>query len=236
MKWFSILSLLASTSLFAQPASLCVEDKHILHSEFILQNFDERRTEVGIDQVQPLKLKLKAFIDSNPTLTITDVAVTSSSSKVPLYMSVGGRKIIDPNSEARSLSIAQDRARFASKALMEIKSSHSALLTANFSAAAALVGPEFTPRELNNRFVTRQSPDYEKQVKALFEEIKDSLAEEALIKSEKDLLDESRFTNLYQAKYKPFQGFRLVISGFKKCSEKKVKPSAGSSSPSGKNQ
>jgi hypothetical protein len=235
MMWLSILSVVFSTSIYAQATPICVEDKHILFSEFILQNFDDRRTEVGIDQTQVLKSKVKTFIDANPTLVITDVAVSSSSSKVPLYLSIGGRKIIDPKSEARSLALAQDRAHFAARALMEIKNSNSALAQTKFSTSADLSGPDFTPKDLNNRFVTKQTPQYEKQVKALFDEFKSSFEEGALIKSETDLLDESRFSNLYQAKYKPFQGFRVVISGFKKCVDKKVLP-AGSSSPSGKNQ
>lgn len=221
----------------------CVEEKLTLYSEFVPLNFEEGRSEVGIDQIQPVKAKIKAFIDSNPTMIITDVTVTSSSSKTPFHISVGGKKVIDPNSDARNMSLAQDRARYASQSMNELKSSSSALANVNFSAAAVLAGPDFTPKDLNNRFVTKQTKDYEKQVHAVYEELKDSLTNDALIKSEKELLDESRFTNLYQVKYKPFQGFRVSISGYKKelmkCTDKtdaKAKPASGSSSASGKNQ
>lgn len=213
----------------------CVEEKLTLYSEFVPLNFEEGRSEVGIDQIQPVKNKIKAFIDANPTMIITDVSVTSSSSKTPFHVNVGGKKVIDPNSDARNMSLAQDRARYASQSLNELKSSNSSLAQVNFSASAVLAGPDFTPKDLNNRFVTKQSKDYEKQVKAVYEELKDSLTNEALIKSEKELLDESRFSNLYQVKYKPFQGFRVSISGYKKellkCTDKtdpkaKVKDSA----------
>ena len=221
MKWFSILSVLISYSLFAQ-TSECLEEKLGLHSEFIALNFDERRTEVGIDQVQPVKSKIKAFIEANPTLIITDIAVVSSSSKAPLYISVGGRKLIDPNSDAKNMSLAQERARFASQSLNELKASSSLLSKVNFTASAVLAGPDFIPKDLNNRFVTKMSQNYEKQVKEVYAELKDSLEQDALVKSEKELLDESRFSNLYQVKYKPFQGFRLSISGYKKCSDAKA--------------
>lgn len=194
----------------------CVEEKLTLYSEFVPLNFEEGRSEVGIDQIQPVKAKIKAFIDANPTMIITDVSVTSSSSKTPFHVSVGGKKVIDPNSDARNMSLAQERARFASQSLNELKASNSSLASVNFSAAAVLAGPDFTPKDLNNRFVTKQSKDYAKQVKEIYEELKDSMNSEALIKSEKELMDESRFSNLYQVKYKPFQGFRVSISGYKK--------------------
>ena len=52
-------------------------------------------------------------------------------------------------------------------------------------------------------------------------------------------MNESRFSNLYQAKYKPFQGFKINISGYKKDSMKcpdTVKGGAGNTKPASANK
>jgi hypothetical protein len=222
MKWFSLFIVVLSYSLMAS-GEVCVEEKQNVYSDFVPLSFDGRRTEVGNDQVQPVKDKLIAFISFNSNINITDITVTDCSSKAPLYISLGGRKIVDPMSDARNMSLAQERARFVSRILNDLKASSSSLSKVNFNAAAELAGPDFIPLDLNNRFATKMSPNYEKRVKELFVELKEMYTKEAVINSEKDLLDESRFNDLYQAKYKPFQGFRINILGYKKCSETKIK-------------
>lgn len=225
MKWFAILSVLFSYGVFAQPEDWpleCLEQK-FHHSEFFALDFDERRSETGINQVLPVKNKIQDFVNSHPHINFTDINISASSSKAPLYINVGGRKLIDPQSDAKNMALAQDRARYASQVLKELKAASSLLSTVNVSASAVLAGPDFTPTDLNYRFVTKQSPEYGKQLKELYAELKEPLEKEALIKSEKEFMDDPRFSNLYQAKYEPFQGFIVSISGHKKCRESKTK-------------
>jgi hypothetical protein len=199
----------------------CVEEKLSLYSEFVPLNFEEGRSTAGIDQIDPVKEKIKAFIVANPNMIITDVSVTSSSSRTPYYkVGAGGKKVLDPESDQRNKTLAEQRAKFAEQALNELKGSSSELSKVNFEIKSALAGPEFTATDLNNRFVTKDSPDYAKKVQEVYEANKELLEKEALVKSPSDLMDEKRFSNLYQAKYKPFQGFRINISGYKKESMK----------------
>lgn len=211
----------------------CVEEKLSLYSEFVPLNFEEGRSTAGADQLEPVKKKIKDFIVSNPNMIITDISVTSSSSRTPFYTTVGSKKVIDPKSDERNLKLAEERALFAKLALDEIKSSSSDLSKVNFEVKHTLSGPAFEAKDLNNRFVTKMTPGYEEKVKVYFEENKELLEKEAVIKSSSELMDESRFSNLYQVKYKPFQGFRINISGYKKESLKCAEIKSGSSKQSG---
>lgn len=194
----------------------CVEEKVSLHSEFLPTNFDEGRTTVGRDQVEPLKTKVLAFIKDNPGMILTDVIVTSSSSKTPYSITIAGKKMIDPNSDAKNLSLAKERSLFAETVLSEIKASSSQLSHINFLTASELTGPDFDSMDLNDRFVTRMTPGYLERLDALYKRHKKLYEEQALKMSAQDLMDEKEFVNLYQAKYKPFQGFKIQIKGYKK--------------------
>lgn len=202
----------------------CVEEKISLYSEFVPTNFDEGRSTVGRDQVEPIKSKVLAFIKGNPGMILTDVVVTSSSSKTPFNITVAGKKMIDPKSDARNLALAQERALFAENVLTEIKASSSQLSHVKFMTAAELAGPDFDTMDLNDRFVTRMTPAYLERLDALFKRYEKMYKEQALKNSAEDLMDEKQFVNLYQAKYKPFQGFRIHIKGYKKEEMKCIDP------------
>lgn len=194
----------------------CKEEKLVLYSEFLPTSFDEGRSTVGNDQVDPIKKKVLNFIQANPDMIVTDVAVTSSSSKTPFHTMVAGKKVIDPKSNEKNLALAQERANFAEKVFNEIKSSSSQLKNINFQTKAELAGPDFEPMDLNDRFVTRMTPGYIERIESVYQKNKKLYEEQALKTSSNDLLDEKQFVNLYQAKFKPFQGFKIVINGYKK--------------------
>jgi hypothetical protein len=213
----------------------CVEEKMILYSEFVPLNFDEGRSTVGAEQLDPVKAKIQKFISSNPNMVITDVSVVSSSSKTPFHKLVGGKKVIDPESDQKNLALAQERAVFAQKALDEIKASRPELSKVKCETKPVLAGPDFTPTDLNNRFVTKMTPDYENKVRQMYKEFQEILSKDALIKSPEELLKEERFSNLYQVKYKPYQGFRINISGYKKESMKCTELGGAAQKVPGKN-
>lgn len=172
------------------------------------------RTTVGRDQVEPLKAKIIAFIKNNPEMILTDVI----------------KKMRDPNSDAKNLSLAKERAQFAENVMSEIKSSSSQLSHINFLITVELAGPDFDSMDLNERFVTRRTPDYLERLDALFQRYKKIYIEQALKNSANDLMDEKEFVNLYQAKYKPFQGFRVHIKGYKKEDMKCIDPDSNETS------
>jgi hypothetical protein len=198
----------------------CVEQKINLHEEFVQINFDEGRSTAGQDQVEPIRSKVVSYIKNNPSMVITDVIVTSSACKTPFYKVMGGKIVIDPEGDVKNLALAGVRASFAQKVMNEIKESGSVFKSVNFKTKAELGGPTFEPMDLNNRFVTRMTPGYMEKVESLYKKHEKEFKEQALKNSAVDLLDEKNFVNLFQAKFKPFLGFRLKIIGHKKAEMK----------------
>ena len=203
---------------------VCVEEPSSQYEGFVMLNFDKERTTTGIDQILPVKNKIQEFITANPNIILTELRVVSSSAKIPFYKISAGKKVYDPQSDEKNKGLALERAIFAEKVLSEFKIPR--------KVTHALAGPDFQPLDLNTRFVTKMTPEYEKKVNQLFEENKEIFQKEAAVNSSAELLDEAKFSNLYQAKYRPFHGFRISLTGYKKCKSKTER----ASSPSGKIQ
>lgn len=204
----------------------CMEDKMVLEQRFIPTDFDDRAT-VGEDQINPVKQFIQDYIKANPETIVTDVEIVSSSSKIPFYITKEGKKVIDPDSQKKNTKLAQERAFFAKKVLTKMKESGSDYSKIDMRFKATLAGPDFKPTDLNERFVTRMTPGYLERIEALYKNYEKEYQTKALKAAAYELLDAEKFTNLYQAKFKPFQGFRLTISGYKKefmkCTEKAFK-------------
>lgn len=215
-----------------QPPPACVDEKFVLHGEMIPLNFETGRSTVGEDQIEPVKNKVSAYLSSHEIELITDVTVTTSSSKAPFYTTINGKKVLDPQSNEKSLSLAKERMVFAEKVMSSLKASYPNI---KFNFAAELAGPDFHPADLNDRFVTRMTAGYGERVESLFQKHKASYTDQAIVQSSYDLLDEQKFGNLFLAKFKPFHGIRLVIQGYKKelvkCLEtkEKINPKSGAS-------
>lgn len=192
----------------------CKEDMTVLDQRFIPTDFDDRTT-VGEDQVGPVKDHVKSFIKSNPEFIVTHIEVVATSAKTPFYIQEGKKKVIDPKGQEKNLRLAQERAAFAKKVLTGLKSSSDfSKIEMNFKAT--ITGPDFNPADLNERFVTRMTPGFVERIEALYRKHEKQYKEKALVTGAHELLDSKKYVNIYQVKFKPFQGFRLSISGFKK--------------------
>lgn len=204
----------------------CLEEKIVLEQTFIPTDFEDRST-VGEDQIDPLKKYIQDYIKSNPETIVTDVEVISNSAKLPFYITKDGKKVIDPESQKKNIKLSQERAFFAKKVLEKMKASGSDYSKIEMSFKATLAGPDFRPTDLNERFVTRMTPGYLERIEALYKNHEKEYKTKAFTNAAYELLDPKKFGNLYQAKFKPFQGFRIIISGYKKelmkCTEKAFK-------------
>lgn len=203
----------------------CVEEIKVLHSEFVPMNFEEGSSTVKSSEIKPVKQKIEDFISGHSNLVITNIDVTSSSSKTPFYKTEGGKKVYDKQySDTKNLSLADSRAQFAQTALDSIKAGHPELAEAKYTTAGAISGPDFDKNDLAYRSLTSKDSKYKAQVEKIYAEYKEMLSKDAMIKSSQELLDSKRFVNLYEVKYKPYQGFKIVISGYsketRKCGEK----------------
>jgi len=204
------------------PKSPCVDEKQTLHQEFIEAYFDEGRTSVGKDQIEPIKEKIATFIREHHEMVITDIFVTVTSAKTPFYISDNGKKKLDPQSNERNLKIITDRAGFTEVVLNELKKSSSSYEKIKFSTKAELAGPDFSPMDLNGRFVTKMSPGYVEKLEVNFKKNQKLYTEQAFINDYQVLFDENKYVNLYQARFKPFHGFRIEMKGHLKVKMKCV--------------
>jgi len=224
---------LLSASVSAQTATpeVCVENKQILLNELVPLQLNGAKTTIGIDETLPVKALIEQYIVGNPGTTITDVEVISSSSKIP----ANKKKPKDEINAKKNMDIAQQRSEFVGKSLKEIQTTRPSLSKVRFSTSAVLAGPEFDVLDLNTRWMSRDmTPGYKEMLQELYKNNK-NFYEEAFIKSPDELLT---YPTLFEAKFKPFQGFRVLISGFNKKESKcadttgktKVTPSSKSKS------
>ena len=201
----------------------CQEDSKLLHHEFIPIDFDKGRSTIGADQVEPVKIILQNFVRDHADAVITDIEIISSSAKTPFYITQGKKKVLDPKSDEKNLMLAKERISFVEKSFEEIKKS-SSFEKVKLHSRAMLSGPDFTAKDLNDRFVTHMTPDYEEKVESMYQLHKTDFEEIANKKSSKDLLKQDQFVNLYQAKFKPFLGFKISIKGYNKQEMKCLTP------------
>jgi hypothetical protein len=213
---FLLLSLPTMAAIPGKKINTCVEEVSPLFSEFVPTDFEDGRSTVGIDQVQPVKAKIRNFIISHPQLVITEVSVVSTSSHAPFYTTIAAKRVIDPKSKEKGLQLAGQRAEFIGKMLEEIKLSGSEFSKITYQVKAEMAGPEFQPKDLNDRFVTPLSPNYSDRVNILFDTHRKLYEEQSLLKKPDPLKDASKYPNLFQTKFKPFEGFRIAIHGHKK--------------------
>ena len=168
----------------------CLGEKAVLFEDMIPLDLGAKRSEVSIAQIEPLKQKILSYKDAHPDEKILMVAVISQTTTLPFWMEVNGKKKFDPSSEEKSLSLAIERATLATKLSSEWKK-EIAFKGIEFDISAQKAGPEFEPRDLNLRFVTKDSP--------LAKDIKFN-----------------NYPNLYLAKYSPHHGIKLKIIGQRK--------------------
>lgn len=194
----------------------CVDEKKVLHQEFIRTSIYGDRFKVGLDEVEPVRKSLSDFLKANAELIITDIDVSANVAKLPTFMTVKGRQVIDPKSSEINRAVAKDRSEFLQKMFEGLKGSYSFLGKVNLTVKGVLSGPEFSPMDLNERFVTHMTPDYIDRVNAAFTTHKKIYNEVALMPTSEELTQESKFATLFEAKYKPFQGYRIIVKGYRK--------------------
>lgn len=188
-------------------AAECLEKKSLMNDVHLL-DFDKRST-VGEDETIPVKDKILSFIKQNPTITVTDISITSMTSKVPFINIVDGTRVVDQSSDEKNLALAAQRVQFADRLLKKSPE----LSRVQLQYKTLLAGPDYKALDQNDRWKTKMTPGYSAMVNSLFVSNKEIYQDQALVTSSEALLKEEKFSNLYQAKYKPFHGFKISISG-----------------------
>ncbi len=196
--------------------SECEADKKNLLHEFLPAHRGEDRTLIQQGEVIPVKEMISGFLAKAEDLIITDVSVTVTSSRLPFYAKVAGEKVLDPKSDEKNLAIATKRALLVERLLEELRLAYPQRASIAFRSSAELAGPQFHPTNLNERYVTRMNPGYAEKIEALFRDNERDYRDRVFVSGAGDLLDEKKYGNLFQARFMPYHGYRVLIRGFRK--------------------
>jgi hypothetical protein len=212
-----LLILITSPAAFAEEIS-----EEIIFKKFIPTAFGIRSRTIDRKDAEAVIKEVKNFKLSEPSAKISRLEILTCTSDYPLpQTSITNRKV-------------NEHAQLALERNEMIKSTLSKALPHTIVATSKVCGPKFNPEDLNNRFVIKESgPLFATKLNELHNnsEFVKSLKEEALIEDSALLVD--LYPSPFLAKYKPFQGIRLLIWGLVTESKTPVKPKA---LPSGKSQ
>lgn len=217
MSKFILLSLLLCSFAQAEEPS-----ESVLFKKFIPTAFGIRSRTIDRKDAEAVLKEVKNFKLAEPSAKISRLELLTCTSDYPLpQTSITNRKIYE------HVSLAQERNEM-------IKSTLTKALPHIVVATSKVCGPKFSPEDLNNRFIIKESgPLFATKLNELHNnpEFVKSLKEEALIENSALLVD--LYPSPFLAKYKPFQGIRLLIWGTVTEAQRTVKPKA---LPSGKSQ
>ncbi len=194
----------------------CEAEKKNLLLEFIPAHRGEDRTLVREEEVIPVKELIGGFLGKAVEYIVTEVSVTVTSSRLPFYSTIQGQKVPDPKSDEKNLTIATRRSLRVDRLLEELRTAYPQRASISFRSSAELAGPAFHPTNLNERYVTRMNPGYAEKIEALFRNNEREYRDRVLLTSAGDLLDEKKYGNLFQARFMPYHGYRVLIRGFRK--------------------
>lgn len=214
---FFLFILLTSPAVLAEEVS-----EEIIFKKFIPTAFGIRSRTIDRKDAEAVLKEVKNFKLAEPSAKISRLEILTCTSDYPLpQTSITNRKVNE------HMQLAQERNEM-------IKSTLSKALPHIIVATSKVCGPKFNPEDLNNRFVIKESgPLFAMKLNELHNnpEFVKSLKEEALVENSALLVD--LYPSPFLAKYKPFQGIRLLIWGSVPESQRPLKPMV---SPSGKNQ
>lgn len=175
----------------AHGQSDCTVSGQLLHQEFLLTAFGKESRTIDVKDAESVVARVKKYVSENPKNKIEKIQVTVCTSA----WSLKGNENLD---------LAKQRSDIMSQELKK--------LTWPSEVSYRVCGPEFDPKDLNDRFVTRESPLFQERFERLLanKELRSLYTSEALVENMETLLD---YSSPFQAKYRPFQGNQIKIWG-----------------------
>lgn len=192
----------------------------ILFKKLIPTSFGIKGRTIDTKDAEAVLKEINNFKSINPTAEFyIDLLICTSDFELP-QASITNRKIDE------HLQLAKERSKMIKEELLKV-------LSIPIVVVAKICGPVYTKDDLNDRFVTKESNTFASKFESLkkTEGFLDQLREEALIENPDSLV--GLYPTIFLAKFKPFQGVRLLIKGKLKRAEQVEKIKA---QPSSKNQ
>jgi hypothetical protein len=199
------------------------EAEQILHKEFVPTAFGIKSRTIDSKDGDAVIKAIENFRVQNPGVEIARIELQTCTSDYELPQNTIVNRKVDEH-----VKLAEERHAMVTGQLLKDK---------RFPVAgkSKLCGPTFEPKDLNDRFVTKESGViYEQKFNQLLNDsdFVTQLKEEALIEDPQTL--KSKYPSPFLAKFKPFQGIRIFIVGKHKKKESSEEKSRVQ--PSGKSQ
>lgn len=194
----------------------------VVFQQFIPTAFGIKSRTIDVKDADSVVKSIEDFKLQNPNVEITALDLQTCTSDYELPQNTITNKKVDEH-----VQLVQERHQFVAERLMKNKYT--------VIGKPKVCGPAFSMADLNDRFVTRESGEiFEKKFHLLLSDktFVTQLKEDALIEDPTTL--KKNYPTPFLAKFKPFQGIRLVIKGVKK-NHPSVKVQ-DPTKPSGKNQ
>lgn len=196
------------------------QSDNIIYKKFIQTAFGVKSRTLDKKDAEAVLLEIQQFKIANPKAEIQiDILTCTSDFELP-QNTITNKKIEE------HLQLAVERNLMIQAELVKY-------LKVPVKTVTKICGPEFKKEDLNDRFVTKESNTFAEK----YEQLKntpgyqDQLRDEALIENPESVMD--LYPTIFLAKFKPFQGIRLLIKGKFKEVEKVEKIN---SKPSSKTQ
>lgn len=217
-KSFLILTFLISTAHASSE-----EAEQILHKEFVPTAFGIKSRTIDSKDGDAVSKVIESYKIENPGAEILRIELQTCTSDYELPQNTITNRKIDEH-----LKLAEERHSMVTAQLSKVKKFQ-------IAGKPKLCGPTFESKDLNDRFVTKESGAiYDQKFNQLLSdsEFVKQLKEDALVEDPQSL--KARYPSPFLAKFKPFQGIRVFIIGkLKKKAETIEKPKE---QPSGKSQ
>lgn len=220
-----MISLLIGLLFILSPRAQVLEEKPeiLLHKEFVSTAFGVKSRTLDKKDAEAVIKALHQFKIDHPEAHISRVEVLTCTSDYKLPQISITHKETDEH-----LRLAKDR-------LEMLKEEMKKASPYPFTGKAQVCGPAFKKEDMNDRFVTRESGAiFDEKFKILLADSAfiELLKSEALLENPSDL--KSIYSSPFLAKYKPFQGVRLLVWG--SLNQVSPKKREGLKKPSGKIQ
>jgi hypothetical protein len=199
------------------------EAEQIVHKEFIPTSFGIKSRTIDSKDGDAVIKAIENFKVLNPSVEIARIELQTCTSDYELPQNTITNRKVDEH-----VKLAEERHAMVTGQLGKDKRFY-------VTGRSKLCGPAFEPKDLNDRFVTKESGAvYDQKFNLLLSntDFVTQLKEDALVEDPQSL--KTKYPTPFLAKFKPFQGIRVFIIGKVKKKESPVeKPKV---LPSGRSQ
>jgi len=187
----------------------CKEEKKVSKSANVFADFKTGESILQPAQTTAVIEGVRKLRKDNVNIIVTDIEILAVSSHSPYRGCEKSKEGPEECNYKRNLALANLRARSGMNAVVEAIRTDENFKNASISTGGKVSGPLYSKIDvgLKSQKVTNELME---KMKASFPDMYKSDA----ILSEEEMKDPKRIENMFDFKFKPFQGFKIIIKGF----------------------